>query len=183
MTIYKAINGQTIADICMNTYGSMDYFFKLVQDSGIADGDQVPYTGQEFKYDEMLVLDSSVNRTTTLGNIIYATGNSGNGNTYYITTGTPTIVDPTTPVVPPPIPLTMYQKTSQTSYTSASNSGETVISIPSLAGKDITAIEKEIKPLKANEFSWNKTTFTLTLTDAIYKDETLFILYSEMITI
>lgn len=184
MRTYKAISGQTLADICMNTYGSMDYFYTLLQDSGVYNADQVPYTGQEFIYNETLIVDSSVNKTTTINNIRYATAFSNNGNTYYVTQGGPSnIINNNPPYVPPPTNTSMYQKTSASEFTSASVGGETIITLPSLAGKDIIQLEKNIQVLETSQYQWNKTTFTLTLQEPIYKDEKLFILVTEMITV
>jgi hypothetical protein len=86
METYYAITGQTLADICMNTYGTMDYFYKLIQDSNIPNGDAIPYTGQPFYWDKTLVVDNLINITTTLGSIKYATAISGitGTGTYYV---------------------------------------------------------------------------------------------------
>lgn len=181
---YTAIAGQSLLDVCLNTYGSLDYFTKLLLDSGVENSDQVPYTGQKFVYDETLVIDSSINKTTTLNNIKYATAYADNGNSYFITIGGAGNIITTPPNnTPPPTVTSMYQKTTSYEYISSSVGGETVITIPSLSGKDILQIEKNIQPLGATEYAWNKSTFTLTLSDAIYKDEKLFILVTEMITV
>jgi hypothetical protein len=180
--IYKAVNGQSLADICMNTYGSMDFFYKLLQDSGVANANQIPYSGQPFTWDETLTVDNAVNRTTILGKIRYATAYSNNNNTFYIVgENGVTPPPPGNPTPPPIIPISMYQKTSATSY-EATTDGETVISLPSLAGKNITQIEKNIQPLTELEWSWNKVTATLTLTGAIGVGEKLFIIYNEMVS-
>ena len=183
MLNYYAVYGQSLPDICLNTYGSMDYFYKLLQDSGIADANQVPYTGQLFVYDPTVIVDVSVNRTTTLNNIRYATANAGNGNTYYLTTGGTGNPKPHNPPPQPPTIYNMYEKVSALNYTSISDTGETSIVIPTLTGKTIVQIERNIQPYKTSEWSFNKTTATLTLTEPIFKDETLFIIYKEMITI
>lgn len=180
--IYTAVSGQSLADVCMNTYGSMDYFFKLLKDSGIANANQIPYTGQPFTWDNTLVVDANVNRTTVLGGIRYATAYSNNNNTFYIVGDNGvTPPPPGDPTPPPIIPVSMYQKTSATSY-EATTDGETIITLPSLEGKNITQIEKNIQPLTDLEWSWNKVTAVLTLTDAIGTGEKLFIIYNEMIS-
>lgn len=183
MLNYYAVSGQSLPDICLNTYGSMDYFYKLLQDSGIADGNQLPYTGQLFVYDPTVIVDLSVKNTTTLNNIRYATANAGNGNTYYIVTGGTGTPKPNNPPPQPPTIFNMYEKVSALNYTSISDAGETSIVIPTLTGKTIVQIEKNIQPLKASEWSFSQTTATITLIEPIFKDETLFIIYKEMITI
>jgi len=54
----------------------------------------------------------------------------------------------------------------------------------SIAGSDIAMVIKEIKPLRTNQFSWNKASGFLTITDPnVFVDagETLFILYTQVI--
>jgi len=179
---YTAIEGQSLLDVCLNTYGSLDYFTKLLVDSNVENPDQVPYTGQKFTYDETLIIDASINKTTTLNNIRYATAYGDNGNSYFITIGGSGNIITTPPNnTPPPTATSMYQKTTAYEYISNSVGGETTITIPSLANKDILQIEKNIQPLGTSEYGWSKTTYTLTLTEPIYKDEKLFILVTQMI--
>lgn len=181
MKTFYAISGQTLPDVCMNTYGSMDYFYKLIQDNGVANADAIPYTGQPFVWDETLVVDSLINVTTTNQNIIYATGYGSNGNTYYVTVASqPAGYIPTpTPYVPDT--MNIYQATKTYDYVSASSGGETVINLPALMGKSIEGIEADIQPLLKTEWSWNKATGVLTLVNPIYTGQRLFIIYTEMI--
>jgi len=184
MEKFYAIEGQSLADVCMNTYGSMDYFFKMLQDSGVQSANEVPYTGQIFLWEKTLVVDAQVNRTTTINNIKYATASSQNGNTYYIING-----DGITPPQngngqnpnPPTVP-SMYQKTSELSYV-APTDNVTDITLTSLQGKNILQIIKNIQPLFAADYSFNTTTGVLHLITPLSKDEALFILYTEMITL
>jgi hypothetical protein len=180
MLIFKAVNGQSLADVCMNTYGSMDYFVKLLQDNNIANSNQLPYTGQEFKWDETLVKDGLVQISTSNASIKYATSAESNNNTFYIVGGTPAAYQPTAPSGGAALPVGYYQKTSSTSYTATAD-GESVITFIALQGKTILQIEKEIRPLLATEFSFNQQTGVLTLNDSLSVGETLFILYQEII--
>jgi hypothetical protein len=180
MLIFKAINGQSLADVCLNTYGSMDYFVKLLQDNNIANANQLPYTGQQFSWDETLVKDSLVQISTANGSIKYATSAGSNNNTFYIVGGTPTAYQPPAPSEGVSIPIGYYQKTSSTSYT-ATVDGETSITFILLQGKTILQIEREIRPLLISEFSFDKITGVLTLTNSLSAGETLFILYQEII--
>jgi hypothetical protein len=72
-TQYSAINGQTLSDICMNTYGSMNYYYKLLQDNSIDSADVLPVTGQIFQWDETLIIDTNIQKTISLNNIKFAT--------------------------------------------------------------------------------------------------------------
>jgi hypothetical protein len=182
---YNGINGQTLLDVCLNTYGSLDYFYKLLQDSSVANADQQVYTGQPFTWDETLVVDAQILRTTTLGNIRYATANSGNGNTFAIIIGGGQPLPPSGggggPITPP-IPTNMYQKTSATTYT-ATTDNQSVITLTLLQGKDVLQIERNIQPLLSSEYSFNSTTGVINLVNPMLAGETLFILYTEMVTI
>lgn len=73
---FNAFNGQSLLDVCLNTYGSLDYLLKLVQDNGIANVNVVPVSGQAFVYDDSLVIDQSTLQQTTAAGIIYCTGQS-----------------------------------------------------------------------------------------------------------
>jgi hypothetical protein len=57
---YKAVNGQSLLDVCLNTYGTTDLLYKLLQDNSIANLDYTPVTGQAFVYDDDLVIDQGV---------------------------------------------------------------------------------------------------------------------------
>jgi hypothetical protein len=183
---YNGISGQSLADVCLNTYGSLDYFYKLLQDSGVENGDALVATGQSFTWDETLVIDAQVLRTTTLGNIRYATAFSGNGSTYYVVIGGNQPIPPTGGGSGgggyiPPTPTNMYQKTSATTYTALADD-ESVITLVPLQGKSILQIERNIQPLLPSDYSWDTTSGVLTLGNPMLAGETLFILYTEMVT-
>ncbi len=184
MRTYNAIDGQSLADICMNTYGSMDFFYKLLTDNNISSANALPFTGQQFTWDETLVVDFVVGQTLDRNNIKYATASSGNGNTFYVVEGSPVTTPPAGGGTnPPQPPSNMYQKTSAFFYESASTGGETTITFPSLQNKTILQIEKNIQPLLPSEYAWNSLTGVLTLNEPIFADERISILYQEMITI
>jgi hypothetical protein len=167
--------------VCLNTYGSLDFFYKLVQDSNIPNADAIPATGQQFLWDRELVVDTQVLRTTTLGNIIYATVSGTNGNTLSVTIGTGQPIPPTGGGVPlPPTATNVYQKTSATYYT-ATTDNESTVTLLGLISKNIIQIERNIQPIIPTTYNWNNTTGVLTLDDALMTGETLYILYTEMI--
>lgn len=71
---FNSIAGQSLIDVCLNTYGSLDFFAKLVQENGIEDLDALPASGTIFLYDKQQVIDQQVNRVVTLGKVRFATG-------------------------------------------------------------------------------------------------------------
>ena len=70
---YTATNGQSILDVCLNTYGTADYIYKLIQDSGYTDLDMIPTTGDVFVFDEKLVTVGNYSNTKILTKKTYAT--------------------------------------------------------------------------------------------------------------
>ena len=158
MQRFNCASGSSFSDVCMNTYGSMDYYVKGLNNNGISPND-VPESGQAFMWDASVVNDQTLQHVTNTNNIIYAT--------LFGLPGQPNI--PT---------VGQYSDTRNTSYT-ASSDGETVITLTILQGAQIVQIEKEIKPLLASQFIFNAVAGTITLTDGIslVKGETLAILY------
>jgi len=70
---YKAVNGQSLLDVCLNTYGTTDLLYKLLQDNSIAGLDYTPVTGQVFVYDDDLVIDQGIAQYFNQTNTKYAT--------------------------------------------------------------------------------------------------------------
>jgi hypothetical protein len=73
MQIYKAINGQSIYDVCLQTYGSLDYLYKLMQDNAFAGLDDKVISGQEFVWDDSLVINQQVNAAFLATGQLYST--------------------------------------------------------------------------------------------------------------
>ena len=80
MKEFIAISNSTIYDVCMNTYGSLDYLVKLMNDNNHLGVDINPTNGQIFMYDDSLVNKiSDVNNSnnslinSNLAQIKYAT--------------------------------------------------------------------------------------------------------------
>jgi len=74
MTRFIAVDSSTIYDVCLNTYGSLDYLVKLMVDNDFEGVETFPKAGQEFLFDENLVVNQQVYRTNLDKNLKYATG-------------------------------------------------------------------------------------------------------------
>jgi hypothetical protein len=187
MQSYIAVEGQSIYDVCLNTYGSLDFVLKMVQDSSVSDVNQSPYSGQVFLFDPELVVDQGINRQLTVTNTRYATAHSKLGSVYYTVIDSGVKKPPVNNYNPPPDPNQMtstYEKVGNYQYTAGAE-GEFSITLTDLLNKDIVQIEKEIMPLKDNQWLWNKNSATLTLQNGAIMSagETLFILWSQMVTV
>jgi hypothetical protein len=187
---YNAVNGQSIYDVCLNAYGSLDNLVKLLTDSGAGQGvNDVPASRQAYIFDDSLVIDQSINQAYTLSGIRYATLLGTNGQTYYvIIQKRPKPITGEQPTVIPPVnPDDMITQVASTEFVSGAN-GTTVITPldkdgNSMIGYDLVQLEKEIRPISKNNWVWNKTSGILTLTNSEVVDtgETLFILYSKIV--
>jgi hypothetical protein len=189
MLQYSAINGQSFSDVCLNTYGTLDDYIKMCNDNGISPNN-APYSGQDVTWDETIIADQTIYKKTTGNGIAFATLAGNNNNNYFQIIGGE---NPTKYAVnPAPIFIggggsggsNMYIKPFATSYTS-STGGETTITVLALQNKQILQVEREIKPLKASEFIFDSVAGTIQLAgiDPLSAGETLFILYTETITI
>lgn len=73
MLQYKSVQGQSIWDVCLNTYGTFDFMRKFLDENGIDNIDVPVYNAQVFTWDETLVVDQRINQLSQNSNIIYAT--------------------------------------------------------------------------------------------------------------
>lgn len=199
MRTFKAIAGQSIYDVCLQTYGTLDYLYKLMEDNGIEGLNETVYSGQTFVWDDSLVVDQLINAAFAASGVNYATDMASLGNVYYTVERGPIQNIPngsSTPYVPPgggSGGLTSYKVTMNTTWTSGAD-GTTVITPldingNNLQGCDIVQIELEIKPLIPEgqvgaQYVWNKSLGVLTLINNTYADfaQTLSILYNKTVT-
>lgn len=72
MRQYKGTYGQTMLDVCLNTYGTLNYFVKLCRDNNV-DPEHKVSTGDSFIWDETLAVDQSINRLTNERGVVYQT--------------------------------------------------------------------------------------------------------------
>lgn len=177
--------------MCLQTYGELDYLYKLMQDNGIQGLDQEVLSGQQFVWDDSLVVDQQINQAFASTSTVYATSVGDLGSVFFVDTveGGQTIQPNPTPVAPEGEGAGQYSVTLGTSFTSNAD-GLTVITPLDingnlLIGADLVQVEKEIKPLKASQYTWNKNTGTLTLLDGLTCDnlETMFFLYSKIVSV
>jgi hypothetical protein len=189
MQTYQAIAGQSIYDVCLQTYGALDFLYKLMQDNGIAGVNEPVLSRQQFIWDDSLVLDQQVNAAFSGTSKRYSTDVSPLGSVFYVINNNGTIVpnEPSNPFSPSS-PQNNYQMVLGTSYTS--NADNTTSFSPldingnSLAGFDIVQVELNIQPLKTSDYVWNKSLGTMTLLNGLTIDNegTAYILYSKIIT-
>lgn len=59
MQNYNSANGQSLLDVCLSVYGTLDYLYKLIVDNNIIGVDYEPTTGQVFVYDDSLTVNSN----------------------------------------------------------------------------------------------------------------------------
>ena len=59
MQNYNSANGQSLLDVCLSVYGTLDYLYKLMVDNNINGVDYEPVTGQVFVYDDSLTVNSN----------------------------------------------------------------------------------------------------------------------------
>ncbi len=59
MLLFKAVENSSIWDVCLNTYGSVNFLVKLMVDNNFANVNAYPYAGQDFVYDETLITDAN----------------------------------------------------------------------------------------------------------------------------
>lgn len=192
---FTAVFGQSIFDVCLNCYGSLDYLYKLIQDSAVDSVNDIPKSGQVYTYDDSLVVDQNVFQKTTLSGVKYATNLGNNGSIYYIIDQNPNSNtnpnnNPTDPYIPPPLnPVNnMYEQVIETTYTAGAD-GENVITLTQIDGITplgavrIVQIENEIKPMPPAGYLYNSNTSTLSLLPGyeMYAGQTLFILYAKTI--
>jgi hypothetical protein len=185
MLAYNSVNGQSIWDICLNTYGSIDFMSKLLIDNGIESIDTVLPNAMTWVWDESFSTDQKLNITNTNNNIIYATSASSRGSVLSIILNdnqsvpfnNPNILNPI--IVTPPTSHTMI---AEKQY--IATGGESSIVFTELVNNnaEIIQITREVQILENSEYSFNPTTGTITLSgDTLATGEVLFIIYQTAI--
>jgi hypothetical protein len=188
MLQYKAVTGQSVFDLCLNTYGSFDLLFKFLNDNNISDVNYVPYSGQVFYWDETLTADQAVNVTSTTNSIIYATSTQRNGSVLSIVldqgngggAGNGGIYPPYTP--PTTGGSTSYYITYGVQYVGVG--AENTFNLSELVGVTLVQVTREVQPLLPSMYTFNALTGSITLTgNALIAEEVVYIIYTKHITV
>lgn len=61
MSSIQSINQQTMYDLCLMTYGTLDRLIKFITDNNILDVNYIPLLPQVFVYDPSLITDGKTN--------------------------------------------------------------------------------------------------------------------------
>lgn len=187
LQVYNAVEGQSLYDVCLQTYQSLDYLRRLMNDSGVDNINHIPFSGQAFLFDPELVVDQAVQRTQVVTNTKYATAYNKLGNTWFVIIDNGVIPAPSNPYNPQPNPNSVTytkEETKGDNYTALAD-GEVSIGLPAWIGWDILQLEREIKPLKPTEYSWNAISGNLTLDASVALEAgmTIFLLFTRTVTI
>lgn len=80
----KALEVQNLFDICLMTYGSFDYMYKLLQDNNIDSLNLGHIERKMFTYDSSLTIDNIYYNHITTNNIVLATGGNETPRTHNV---------------------------------------------------------------------------------------------------
>jgi len=165
MLQYNCVNGQSFSDVCMNTYGTMDYYIKLLTDNNVSPED-LPYSGQKMIWDNTLVADQSILTLISTNKIVYST---------LLGFGIPEQQSPT---------MANYDQIQPQATYTASTDGETVVTLTPLQDGTIISVILEIKTLLRSQYTFDATVGTISLIGcSLDAGQTLFVTYSKPTTI
>ena len=167
MSQYKAIYGQSIWDVILNTYGSFDTSVKMLSDNNLPNINIVPSPQQSFTWDNTLTSDQSISVLST--NIIYSTSPIANGNILSVVQGVSGAAGNNTNYVQPSNPnyatMIKYEQNIEVQY--VASGGETNVTISDLIGNRIVQITREIKPMLFGDYGFNANSGQITFNNGI----------------
>lgn len=73
MKTFSGLMGQSLYDVCLFTYGSLDNLLKLCQDNGIGTVNDSVLSNQQLVYDDTLVVNPQVNQNFLVNGNPYCT--------------------------------------------------------------------------------------------------------------
>lgn len=77
MAEFKSSAGQTIYDICLQTYGDLFFLLKLIQDNNVDSVNTAFFRGKVFIFDESLVNNAALSNRNRNDSIKYITQPAG----------------------------------------------------------------------------------------------------------
>lgn len=182
---FKAVDGQSIYDVCLQTYGSLDFLMKLVDDNDYDTINEEPSSGQIFSYDDDLIVDQLVggSKAAKLATLYSPPAVDKSGSTGNLTLITKKYATGIKTLFGLPIIIPSMTYTSDTDHFTAGSDGVTSFTMASWIGWDLLAVEHEIKPLRKADFTWNKSSGLFTLVGGLELNtgETCFFLFKRLI--
>jgi hypothetical protein len=184
MSVFKAIYGQSIWDVILNTYTTFDNAIKMLIDNNLSNINIVPSSQQPFKWDDTIVADQSISVSNS--SVIYATLPIPNGNIMSVVSGTSGPTGNNNNFVEPSNPnynnMIKYEQNTEVQYTASG--GETSVIITDLIGSRIVQITREIRPMLFADFNFNSNNGQITFNNGISLNsgETLFIIKASILT-
>jgi hypothetical protein len=162
MQQFNCITGSSFSDVCINTYGSLDFYVKLLNDNGLTPND-MPNSNQSIVWDEQFNKNATILKSLQSNGINLATFGG------YIT-----------PPTKKPI-MNTYKDVFSVSHVSTVD--ETVITFTELQGNELVQLHLELKILLSTQYTFNATTGVITLQNTTaFKGQTLTALYKKTIT-
>ena len=179
MLAYNSVRGQSIWDVCLNTYGLINFMGKLLTDNNIETVDTILPNAMTWAWDETLNTDQKLNISNTNNNVIYATSSTARGSVLYIITNDDSNTPYNNPNILNPIfvtPSTSHTMIAELQY--IATGGESSVTDSLLVGATIIQATRDVQILKNSEYSFNPATGTITISgDTLATGEVLFIIY------
>lgn len=97
---YRSLEGQSIYDVCLMTYGTLDLLYQLIKDNNYTNVNFVPAAGTVFTWEDTLVIDEKVFITNQTLGVSYSTSANSVGSSYY-DIQVPGVASTTSNTVPP----------------------------------------------------------------------------------
>lgn len=74
LVVFKAIAGQSIDDVVLNTYGTVNLRGKLISDNGVDNINGITATGDEFVFDTDFIADQNMYDQIVANRLFFRTG-------------------------------------------------------------------------------------------------------------
>ena len=172
MQIFNSIDGQSVLDVCLNTYGSLDYVGKMMSDNGVELSTDM--AGRAARFDDTLIADQVITKTAKAATLFSPLPSSDNTQSLSIISRKYSTGADLTPQSTDNMKI-------ENDYYVAGTDGVTTATLSGRIGWDVKLVIKEVKPLLPSEFTWNKTTGALALLGglSLMTNETLFFLFTK----